>query len=252
MKPRILTTNPFTDTYWHEELAFYGRPTIKPPAPLTLDWPTIQGRCDDYLNVNMRFDPTPFPRLCENGRLWMSLTPMEVQSAALAVLLAHGNVVVGGLGLGYYALRAAAKCDVKKVTVYEINPILIAWFKKAFARRKELAKIEIIEGDLRKVCQGVEADLAFVDIYPTLLGDEVITDSRLLRRKNQFKQYIYWGWERAWLDALRHKLIKNTLCMPSYLLEFLKMWHTTELQANHTLDKAFIKKAYAATELLYA
>jgi hypothetical protein len=250
---RILKSNPFTDEYWHEELAFYGRPTVKPPAPLTLDWPKIQGRCDDYLNVNMRFDETPFPRLCEKGRLWMSLTPMEVQSAALALLLAHGNVVVGGLGLGYYALRAAAKRDVKKVTVYEINPVLIAWFKKAFARRKELAKIEIIEGDLREICQGVKADLAFIDIYPALLGDEVITDSRLLRRKNQFTQYVYWGWERAWFDAMRHGIIKRTLFLPSYLLSFFQAWQaTTQLQANFKLEKDFVKKAYAAVDLLYA
>jgi hypothetical protein len=226
---------------------------VKPPAPLTLDWPKIQGRCDDYLNVNMRFDETPFPRLCEKGRLWMSLTPMEVQSAALALLLAHGNVVVGGLGLGYYALRAAAKRDVKKVTVYEINPVLIAWFKKAFARRKELAKIEIIEGDLREICQGVKADLAFIDIYPALLGDEVITDSRLLRRKNQFTQYVYWGWERAWFDAMRHGIIKRTLFLPSYLLSFFQAWQaTTQLQANFKLEKDFVKKAYAAVDLLYA
>lgn len=245
--------NPFTDAYWHAELAFYGRPTLTPKAPMTLDWPRIQGRCDDYLNVNLRFDNTPFPRLCENGRLWMSLTPMEVQSAALAILLAKGHIAVGGLGLGYFVLRAAAKPEVKAMTVYEINPELIAWFNEAFADRQGFDKIRIVSGDMRKTCKGVEADLAYVDIYDALLPNEVITDSRALRRKNRFRQYIYWGWERVWFDARRHGVVKSTLFLPTYLINYFRHWLTTnKLNANFQLDKDFVRKGVNATHLLYA
>lgn len=251
--PKWQFPNPFTDAYWHEELAFYGRPTVLPPPPMRLDYTTIQGRCDDFLSVNMRFDDTKFPRLCEHGSIWMSLTPMEVQSAALAIVLASGHVVTGGLGLGYYVLRVAAKAKVTRITVYERSQDLIDWFKAAFSDREGFDKIEFVHGDMRENCQGHKADLAFVDIYDTILPDEVVTDARLLRRRNKFGQYIYWGWERAWYDALRHRVVKSALFIPTYLLNYYKHWQSTKpLRENVLLEKSFVRKAVNATDLLYA
>lgn len=253
--PKWEFPNPFTDDYWHRELAFYGKPraSVIPHPSLQLDWPIIQGRCDDYLSVNWRIDDTPYPRLCAKNTLWMSLSPMEVQSAALAILLAKGRVVMGGLGLGYCALRMAAKKEVDEVRVYEMNPHIIEWFMAAFDDRPGFSKIGFVLGDMRQTCHDETADLAYVDIYDALLGDEVLTDSKLLRRKNQFTQYLYWGWERAWFDAMRHGVIKHAMFLPSYLLKYFRYWQATaKLRENHLLDKPFVKKAMNATSLLLA
>jgi hypothetical protein len=52
-----------------------------------------------------------------NGKVWMSLTPMEVFSQRQGIGVAKGNVLIGGLGMGWFARRVLEKKAVKHVTV---------------------------------------------------------------------------------------------------------------------------------------
>jgi hypothetical protein len=135
----------------------------------------------------------------------MSLTPMEIQSGALPIHRAQGKVVVGGLGLGYVAVRMAAKPEVQQVVVYEISPENIQWFKTAFKGRPELEKIEIRQGDMRQLFKKQSADFVYVDIYADMLPDATLHDARLFMGSNKIKRYHYWGYERV---------LVNVLCYP--------------------------------------
>ena len=252
---KALATNPFSDDYWKAELKAYNlHSTPFCTEHLDVKWRTIQGRCDDYLNVNMRFDDTPLPMLLLHGQLWMSLTPMEIQSAALALHRAKGHVITGGLGLGYFALRAAAKPEVTKITVFEHEPLVVKWFQHAFKDRPELAKIEIVEDDMRLVFKSYEADFAYVDIYQDMLGTEVLKDAQLFRRKNKIKRYQYWDYEKTVLELLTKKMLKHpTFMIGNDLYSYFHHWmHTpyggagTGMLSDYshlTLDPSFLVRA---------
>lgn len=258
LRDRKMSVNPFSDDYWHAELKAYGLRRSKFHVEhVSVTWGKIKGRCDDYLNVNMRFDDTPIPQLAINGNLWMSLTPMEIQSSALALHRARGHVIAGGLGLGYFPLRAAAKPEVVKVTVFEQEPLVIEWFKRMFKDHPELAKIEIIEGDMRKTCKGYTADLAFVDIYPDLLAEGTFTDPKLLRKKNKIARYMFWGYERVMLELVLHKMIKHaSLYMANDLLSYFTYWKETPYMADDpsvgTLSDYYRSKDAPPLDLLKA
>lgn len=253
-----LPANPFSDEYWKAELKAYNlRKSRFHVEHVSVDWFKIHGRCDDYLNVNMRFCDVPLPRLAINGHLWMSLTPMEIQSAALALHRAKGHVLCGGLGLGYFALRAAAKPEVTQVTVFENEHIVVEWFERMFKGRPEMPKLKIVEGDMRKTCKGYEADFAFVDIYPDMLGEETLKDARFFRRRNKIKRYMFWGYERVVLGLLANKLFKyGNLLLGSDLLSYFRHWQSTPMgdqESDGTLanyyrdrdqpDREFLKRA---------
>lgn len=230
LKEKGMRTNPFTDEYWKAELSAYGLRRAKFHVEhVSVDWFQIQGRCDDYLNVNMRFEKTPLPRLGINGHLWMSLTPMEIQSAALALHRAEGVVASGGLGLGYFAIRAAAKPEVTKVIVFENEPLVIEWFRRMFKDRLELTKIEIVEGDIRKTFKGYTVDFCFMDIYPDMLGDHsAFADSKKFRKQNKIGRYMFWGYEKVVLGLMVNRMIKyGSLLLGHDLVDYLKHWKAT-------------------------
>lgn len=255
MKTTPFTVNPFTDSYWESEIQSLGlKKTTFHMERIEVSWFKLAGRCDDYLNSNIRFNKTKIPRLIIDNKTWMSLTPMEIQSAALAIHRAVGHVVTLGLGLGYYTMRAAAKPEVSLVTVFEKDPLVIEWFQGAYAGRPELAKVKIIEGDARKLFQGVTCDFVFSDIYEALLPDEALTDVKLFRRNNSIGSYHYWGLEKAVLEMITKKIIGiKRLMIGEDMYTYFRFWQDTPFddkndttlgQLYHEqLDTTYLRKA---------
>ena len=50
-----------------------------------------------------------FPAILENDRIWMTITPNEIETMKEAVDQAFGHVLTFGLGLGYYAYMVSEK-----------------------------------------------------------------------------------------------------------------------------------------------
>ena len=71
----------------------------------------------------------------------MSLTPMEVLTLRPGLGKAHGNVVIAGLGLGWFARRVLLRKQVKHVTVVEREQEVIdlnkSWLESQFGDRVE-------------------------------------------------------------------------------------------------------------------
>jgi len=234
--------NPFTDEYWKREVAWWGEGLKTAPrsSKVKLDWIKISGRCDDYLNNNLRFETLEVPRLTISKSTWMSLTPMEVQSAYLVPHVAAGRVITAGLGLGYVTLKLAAKAEVTEVVVYEREQVLVDWFQLEFKDRPGFSKIKFVVGDARKLFKGETADYAFVDIYADLLPDEVYTDAKLFKKANRIKHYTYWGFELVFLEALVQRRI-TAMRMPSPLLRYIATWQRTKFPGD---DHTFLSQLF--------
>lgn len=71
-----------------------------------------------------------YPAVLENGREWMTITPNEIETMRQDLSLARGNILVFGLGLGYFALMAAEKEEVLSVTVIERDRDVLALFRE--------------------------------------------------------------------------------------------------------------------------
>ena len=89
-----------------------------------------------------------FPAVLEDGNEWMTLTPIDVDTAIPAINAARGKVITFGLGLGYFAYMASEKEDVESVTVIEKSKSVIRLFEKHILPKFEhKEKIRIINDD---------------------------------------------------------------------------------------------------------
>jgi len=220
--------DPFDDDYVKREIAWYNAPDEYEQGTVKLVKHPLLGRCDDYLNVNFRADPTMVvPVFAIEGQTYMSLTPMEVQSATLAIYLAAGDVATCGLGMGYFALKCAAKDNVTRVTVYERNQDVIDYFTEHFADREGYEKIVIVKGDARETLRERRHDFVYVDTYATMLPDEIVDDIALYGAENEINEYWFWGLERVVLSALVNEQI-STYDIPNELRVYFLMWQSRE------------------------
>ncbi|MEH7237796.1 hypothetical protein [Bacillus sp. JJ1562] len=95
-----------------------------------------------------------FPAVLENGRIWMTITPNEIETMKEAVDKASGNVLTYGLGLGYYAYMVSEKNNVDSVTIVDSNEDVIELFKKHILPQFNSAeKIKIIKSDAFEFAQ---------------------------------------------------------------------------------------------------
>lgn len=197
--------SPFSTEYLEEEIAFYNpQPYEKDGVKLILRPITSPSRIDEYLNVMLWTEGPDIPTLKFNGILWMSLTWMEVQSFWVARQEFEGVVLTGGLGMGYAALRFAAKPEVEKVVVYEIDSRVVEFFKETQKGRPEMDKIEIRLGDVHEA-EG-KYDYAFIDIYDTLLPDKLRNDAQFFLHDApdnlEVNNWYFWGQEAIWFSML--------------------------------------------------
>ena len=229
--------NPFTEEFMVEEVKFYAAPNYDQDG-VQVTSHSITGVCDDYLNRAYRTGSVPMPILTIDGKLWMSISYLEVQSHYLPIQFAEGVVGTAGLGLGYYTLRVMAKPEVEKVYVFEREQRIVDFFKDAFSDREGFEKVKFVVGDAHEKLRGYELDFLYVDTYKSLLSNEVITDAKLYHRENNLGSYHFWGQERVFLDAilLGYEFVE----IPYHFGELFRMWCGTPIEGFNdemTLDR---------------
>lgn len=223
----LLDEDPFTDDYLNDQLDFYDLEDEFEQGNVKVRLvKSVVGRVDDYFNKQFRQgeNERPVPIMSIGGNTMMSLTWMEVQSMFIPISFAFGDVITAGLGLGYYALAVAAKDEVDKVTVFESNRNVIDFFTKSFSKRRGFDKIDIVNEDVRKL-KDARADFVFMDVYQTLLPDQVVDDIRLFSKNNSFDNYRFWGQERVYLDEwVETRRMPEIIASSLYEKDFLRMW----------------------------
>ncbi len=138
-----------------------------------------------------------YPAVYQRGRLWMSVTPNEINTMKEPILRASGKVVTFGLGLGYFAYMCSNKDTVNKVTIVEKDQNIITLFKKYILPQFDHAdKINIICQDAYEFLDNMkfdEYDYLFVDIYHDA-SDGMITYSKIKPYEQRFKhtKFDYW------------------------------------------------------------
>lgn len=235
--------NPFFDEYVKREIKEYGLSEYYKNG-IKIDVISILGRCDDYLNVNFRIGDLEGLRFQINNHLWMSLTPMEIQSHYIPILRAKGNIAVGGLGMGYYLLKVMKKSVVFSIDVYESEQSVVDFFKENFSNRNGFDKVKFIVSDARKMLKKKKYDFVYMDIYSDVLPDEVITDKKLFTEGNTIKEYHFWCQEKI-VKAAYEKGIIDLWKIPAYLIKFFKMWSVSEgaQLKDYELSNEFIEKS---------
>jgi hypothetical protein len=111
----------------------------------TLPWPEIRvpsyrlGRVGSW-ELKRQFQPvlrgyfrglqvaTENYLLTRGDRVWMSLSPVEIESLAPHISHMRGHVVIAGLGMGLALYNALLLPAVRRVTVLEHDPEVIALF----------------------------------------------------------------------------------------------------------------------------
>lgn len=71
-----------------------------------------------------------YPAIYDNGLESIPLSPYEIRTLEVPIALAKGNVLLLGLGIGYYAYMASLKDEVKKINIVELDGKLIDVFNK--------------------------------------------------------------------------------------------------------------------------
>lgn len=128
---------------------------------------------------------------------WMSLTPMEFLTLREGISRATGDVMIGGLGLGWFLARVCAKESVGRVRIVELQQELIDWLRPAIeaAYPAVLTKqVEWLAGSAwdHIDCFGPETR-NLIDIWPDY--GEAITDPSVqeVRRIKAPKYFWCWG-----------------------------------------------------------
>lgn len=137
--------------------------------------------------------------LMENKRIWMSVTPMELESQSHHSVAAKGKVLIGGFGLGVLAWNVANKSNVKSITVIEMNPEIIDIANRLLdlpGWENLKSKLTIVEADmLAYKDQTTRFDYALLDIWPDLGQMSLRPDLQRIARNVKAKEYAAWGME---------------------------------------------------------
>ena len=137
-----------------------------------------------------------FPAIREDGRVWMTVTPNEINTILPAVHESRGKVLTYGLGLGYYAFHCLLKDEVESVTVVERNPAVIDMFRKHllpfFPRREALHIVQADAFDYAaNVMSGEGFDTVFTDLWHDV-ADGLPLYHRMKALEVPGPRYLYW------------------------------------------------------------
>ncbi|MCR5348214.1 MAG: hypothetical protein K6E59_01220 [Bacilli bacterium] len=148
-----------------------------------------------------------YPALSQNGRVYMSLIPHEMNTMEEAIQKASGHVCTMGLGMGYFAFRTSQKDNVSKVTVLERDKDVIALFKNVFLPLFDHPeKIEVIQiEDALTYAPKQPFDYLFADLHHDAV-DGLLPYLQILRLEGFAKQKDVWI-EKAILEYFRRHLL---------------------------------------------
>ena len=139
-----------------------------------------------------------FSVMLEGGRVWMTITPNEIETMKVAVREAAGHVLTFGLGLGYFAYMVTQKAEVKKVTVVEKNSDCIQLFKKYILPQfHHSEKVKIIHDDAfsfaeTRLHKG-KYDFVFTDLWHDVSdGAELYIKMKNYEEKSPGTRFSYW------------------------------------------------------------
>ncbi|WP_225983645.1 hypothetical protein [Pradoshia sp. D12] len=139
-----------------------------------------------------------YPAILENERIWMTVTPNEIETMKEPIEQAFGNVLTYGLGLGYYTYMISEKENVDSITVVEMNEDVINLFQTYILPQfKNHQKIKIIKANAFEYAQKSMAkgqfDFVFTDLWHDVSdGIDMYLKMKLFEKRCPNTIFTYW------------------------------------------------------------
>ena len=156
--------------------------------------------------------PFKYPCVLEDNNEWMLIIPNEIETMKKPLDLVYGNVLVFGLGLGYFPYMASIKNNVNKITIVEKDESIIKLFKDVILPQFNYSyKIEIVKCDvfdyLNNNIKGSNYDFIFADIWHDI-SDGFMLYLKIKSYENIYKNIKFKYWiEDDLLSVLRRYVI---------------------------------------------
>ena len=147
--------------------------------------------------------------LMRDNRVWMSLSPVEIESLAPHVAHMRGHVVIAGLGMGLALYNALLRPAVRQITVLELDSEVITLF--AAIMRPDMAgsgRFSIEQVDARDWRTTESVDFLYADIWDKIGALEAAADMRIMCRNMRPKSAGYWGMEADFVSFLARNRCK--------------------------------------------
>lgn len=139
----------------------------------------------------------PYLAIIEDDQIWMSVIPHEINTMDKPIKAAFGNILVLGLGIGYYAYMTSLKNDVESITIIESDVNAIKLFNEwIFPYFENKDKIKIIKSDAFEYLKNNDIskyDYCFSDIWHNA-GDGIYLYLKIknFEQKYQCTYFDYW------------------------------------------------------------
>lgn len=138
-----------------------------------------------YAVVRCGIPPGRYIRLINRCDCVMSDTPMEKETNRDFVRNAHGNVLIGGLGIGLIILAIQDKEDVKKITVVEKNCEVIELVGKQLPLN---SKVNIVNDDVFEYKPLLKYNTIYMDIWNYINKD--VYNKQMKPLINRYRKYL--------------------------------------------------------------
>lgn len=148
------------------------------------DWKLEKFTIDsnNFAAIVQGITPGSYIRLLHRGECVMSDTNMEKRTNMDFCINAHGDVLIGGLGIGMIILAIQDNPEVKSITVIEKNQEVIDMVASQLNFNE---KVNIICADVFewKPETGVKYDVSYMDIWSWINEDIYEREMKPLKRK---------------------------------------------------------------------
>lgn len=135
---------------------------------------------DPIAYIRSGISPGSYARLKVGSTTMMSDTPMEQRTNLDFIHNAHGDVLIGGLGIGLIILAIQDNPEVSSITVLEANQNVIDAVKPQLPLND---KVRIIFADAFKWNPDRKFDCIYMDIWPYINSDIYRKEMVPLKRK---------------------------------------------------------------------
>ena len=139
-----------------------------------------------------------YPAVMEKERLWMSVTPNEIETMKEAVNRANGKVLTFGLGLGYFQYMISEKENVNSITIVEMNEEIIKLFENYILPQfSNKDKIKIIKSDAfyyaENHLENEKYDFIYTDLWHDVSdGMDMYLKMKSYEIKSPKSEFMYW------------------------------------------------------------
>jgi len=153
------------------------------------DVPYIRG----YFNGLQR-NKLPNWVLEKGNEIWMSLTPMEVESQAPHAAAAYGHTVIMGFGMGMLTYNVLKNPKVTKVTAIEIEPEVVELMRLAANMEdwQGIEKLEIVIADALTWTPDEQVNVVLADIWADIGSMRLRGDMQTIQKN--VKPDLIAGW----------------------------------------------------------